>query len=75
MASIPLIRVLESCSLMTMKGRPYSSKARLIWILKRFKNINRHHTNSLIAPQSSSRKYFWVEFPLQLIDNGESMSI
>lgn len=30
MASSPLILLLESCSLRTMKGLPYSSKAKLI---------------------------------------------
>lgn len=34
MASIPLILLFESCSFRTMKGRPYSSKAKLIDIFK-----------------------------------------
>lgn len=49
MASMPLMRVLESCSLMTMKGLPYSSKARLIPILKRFK-YNCTQNNFFILP-------------------------
>ena len=34
---MPLILTLESCSLMTMNGLPYSSNVKLISILNRFK--------------------------------------
>jgi hypothetical protein len=37
MAAMPLILVFVSCSLRMMKGRPYSSKAKLIFNLKIFK--------------------------------------